>query len=149
MILVLPKLVVIPALLIGCAKTCFGGVVTARSVLASQQPLAHTNLKSPGGTGVTTRNGNDNQNEAIGQVVFSEALSGNEIDLKTLYLKTSQTRNEITIPSNGASELEIWLGVWSDDAPGESIYSETFDVVGITFENSTIYSFTFDNTFDI
>lgn len=106
--------------------------------------LSNTNA---GGTAVTDRT-SSNQYEAMGQMVEDSALDGDEVDIKTLYLKVAQGSQ---MPVTGTHEIDIWIGEWntSTDSPGTQLVRETFDVVGVNFQDGLVYGFDFTTPFSL
>jgi len=106
--------------------------------------LSNTNA---GGTAVTDRT-SSNQYEAMGQMVEDTALDGDEIDIKTLYLKVS---NGSQMPNSGTHEIDIWVGEWNTatDSPGAQVTRQAFDVVGLNFQDGMVYGFDFTTPFSL
>ena len=121
------------------------GAVTKQVDLPLER-LVLANL-AVGGTAVTDRTA-PSQYEAMGQVVENSALNGNETDIIALYLLV---RSGSIIPSSGTHELEIWVGEWnsSNDTAGTQVIRESFDVLGVNFEDGEIYQFEFSTPFSL
>lgn len=139
-------------ILFGSGLPSLGGFILPQPTLPTTDiTVSYTQFSGVSGTARTTRNGTESQNEAFGQSVLSTALDGDEVSLQTLFLRTSRTGNDVTLPLEGIHELAVWIGEWDDDndRPGATIREETFDVAGMDFDNDAIYAFHFDTSFDV